>query len=72
MIYAYGDDIPQLSLWIKRSKSADLDLLVELRRIELLSEKTLIGLSPGAGYLLDSTAHGRRQPGFRAWELFSV
>ena len=52
MIYAYGDDIPQLSLWIKRSKSADLDLLVELRRIELLSEKTLIGLSPGAVCLL--------------------
>ena len=72
MIYAYGDDIPQLSLWIKRSKSADLDLLVELRRIELLSEKTLIGLSPGADGLFCSALRDRRQSGCHARELFSV
>ena len=72
MIYAYGDDIPQLSLWIKRSKSADLDLLVELRRIELLSEKTLIGLSPGAGNLLGSALRERRLSGYHVRELFSV
>ena len=33
--------------------SSDLLRLVELRRIELLSEKTLIRLSPGADCLLD-------------------
>ena len=34
MIYTFGDDIPLLSQWIKKSKSEDLDFLVEMMGVD--------------------------------------
>ena len=56
----------------KNTLADAFSILVELRRIELLSEKTLIGLSPGAGNLLGSALRERRLSGYHVRELFSV
>ena len=34
MIYTFGDDIPLLSQWIKKSKSEDLDFWVEMMGVD--------------------------------------